>query len=49
MAIVQIAMAIAYDASGNEVKRTVCVDEDGNAWELHGGRWVPLPKLPETK
>ena len=48
MKIVQIAAAIAY-GDGVEIKRTVCVDEFGDAWELHGNRWMPLPKLPQMK
>lgn len=45
MRIAQIATAVSVDA-GQEVKRTVCVDDNGRAWELRGDKWSPLPALP---
>ena len=44
--ITQIATAV-YVSGETEMRRTVIVDEAGHAWELHGARWLPLPKLPE--
>lgn len=46
MGIISISTAVAMDASGNECKRTVCVDERGQAWEILGKKWSPLPALP---
>lgn len=48
MKIIQVATATAAGESGTEIKRTVCVDERGQAWELHGAKsWTPLPTLPD--
>ena len=44
--ITQIATTV-YMSGETEIKRTVCVDELGNAWELHWTRWMPLPRMPE--
>ena len=46
MSIIQIATSVGFDMHGTEIKRTVCVDENGNAWELHGSKWAALPGLP---
>ena len=51
--IVQVSTAITLEPQGgNEIVRTVCVDDEGQAWELHGSvrvgnaKWTKLPTLP---
>lgn len=43
--ILQVTATTAV-VDGVLVKNTLCVDQDGRAWELRRDRWEKLPALP---